>query len=132
MAAKEESSSPRKRGRPGPAVLEWTMGALGLLLTLALVILVGQEALSTPAPADLELRLVQARPVSGGWVAEVEVENTGDLTAAAVQIEGRLGAETAVADLDYAPAGGKETVVLPFRTDPRQGLQLRPLGWTEP
>lgn len=128
------AKTPASKAPPAhpPAVLEWAMGGLGLLLTVGLLVIVGQEALSTPTPVDLSLRLIGARPVADGWIAQVEIENTGDLTAAAVEIEGKLGAETASATLDYVPAGATEQIVLGFAADPRQGLTLRPLGWSEP
>lgn len=131
------AKTPAKAGRKPdserrPPVLEWIMAGVGLCLVLAVLVLILKEAVAAPAPADLRLSLHAARPVAHGWVAEVEVENTGDLTAAAVEIEGRLGAETASATIDYVPAGGTERVVLGFRADPRQALQLRPVGWSEP
>lgn len=133
MAREPAAKTARKPdSEPRPPVLEWIMGGVGLLLVLAVLGLILREALAAPAPADLRLTLHAARPVADGWVAEVEVENAGDLTAAAVEIEGRLGAETASATLDYVPAGGTERVVLGFRADPRLGLELRPVGWSEP
>ncbi|MFJ6025746.1 hypothetical protein ACIQC9_14235 [Brevundimonas sp. NPDC092305] len=118
--------------QPGPPVLQWLMSGLGLLLTLAVLVLILKEAFAPIEPAALTVRLENARPVADGWIAEVEVENTGDTTAAAVEIEGRLGAETAAISLDYVPAGGSETVLLGFSADPRSGLSLRTLGWSEP
>lgn len=117
---------------PRPPVLEWLMSGLGLLLTLAVLVLILKEAFAPIEPAALTLRLEGSRPVARGWIAEVEVENTGDTTAAAVEIEGQLGDETASVSLDYVPAGGTETVVLGFSGDPRSGLSLRALGWSEP
>jgi uncharacterized protein (TIGR02588 family) len=123
---------PKAAALDRPAVLEWTMSGLGLLLTLALLVIIGHEAASRPAPVDLSLRLTGARPVADGWIARVEVENRGDVTAAAVEIEGRLGSETASATLDYVPADGTEHVELDFAADPRRGLALRAVGWSEP
>ena len=53
-------------------------------------------------------------------------------TAAAVEVEGRLGAETARATLDYLPAHGRETVFLTFPSDPRGAVELSVPGWSEP
>lgn len=129
MARKPKAKA---NNNPRPPVLEWMMSGLGLLLTLIVLVLILKEAFSPIEPAALTLRLEGSRPVADGWIAEVEVENTGDTTAAAVEIEGRLGAETAAVSLDYVPAGGTETVVLGFSADPRSGLSLRTLGWSEP
>lgn len=121
-----------KAALPAPALLEWVMGGLGLLIVLAVLGVIGAGALGPRAPAAPEARLVDARPAAAGWLAEVEVSNTGDRTAAAVRIEGRLGADTAAATLDYLPARGRETVFLRFEQDPRGAVELRVSGWSEP
>ena len=115
-----------------PPVLEWIMGGLGLLLTLAVLAVILREAMAPDGPPVLEPRLHAVHGGPGAWQAEVEVRNTGPATAAAVEIEGRLGDETASATLDYVPAGGKETATLGFAADPRAGLTLQVRGWTEP
>lgn len=115
-----------------PPVLEWIMGGLGLALTVAVLAVILREAAAPAGPAVLEpgLRAVHGGP--GAWRAEVEVRNTGSTTAAAVEIEGALGDETAAATIDYVPAGGRERVVLGFEGDPRAGLRLHARGWSEP
>ena len=117
---------------PKPPVLEWAMGGLGLLLTLAVLAVILREGLSPAGPPVLEPRLEAVHGGPGAWRAEVEVRNTGRATAAGVEIEGRLGDETAAATLDYVPAGGRETVTLGFAADPRAGLELHARGWSEP
>ncbi|SFS30384.1 hypothetical protein [Brevundimonas viscosa] len=128
MAAARKKPGPP----PAPALLEWAMGGLGALIVLAVLAVVLVEAIGPRAPAALEARLQSARPAAGRWLAEVEVANTGDRTAAAVEIEGRLGSETATATLDYVPAHGRETVVLTFDADPRGAVNLSVPGWSEP
>ena len=108
------------------------MGGLGLLLTLAVLVVILREATTPGGPPDIEPTLHTVHGGPGAWQAEVEVRNTGPATAAGVEIEGVLGDETAVATLDYVPAGGKETVTLGFAADPRAGLELHARGWTEP
>ena len=117
---------------PKPPLLEWIMGGLGLLLTLAVLAVILREALAPGGPPVLEPRLHAVHGGPGAWQAEVEVRNTGSATAAAVEIEGRLGDETASATLDYVAAGGEETVTLGFAADPRAGLALQVRGWIEP
>ena len=117
---------------PKPPLLEWIMGGLGLLLTLAVLAVILREAMAPGGPPVLEPRLHAVHGGPGAWQAEVEVRNTGPATAAAVEIEGVLGDETASATLDYVPAGGEETVTLGFAADPRAGLELQVRGWTEP
>ncbi|HYC99024.1 hypothetical protein [Brevundimonas sp.] len=125
---KKPASAPHTR----PPVLEWIMGGLGLLLTVAVLAVILREGLASGGPPVLEPRLEAVHGGPGAWRAEVEVRNTGSATAAAVGIEGVLGDETASATLDYLPAGGRERVVLGFDADPRAGLQLQVRGWSEP
>ncbi|MFN3669095.1 MAG: hypothetical protein ACK4VY_07280 [Brevundimonas sp.] len=116
---------------PAPALLEWAMGGLGLLLILAVLAVIGTGALGPRDPARLEAHLVEARPAGPVWQAEVEVRNLGDRTAAAVEVEGRLGDQTASATLDYVPAHGQRRLTLAFDADPR-AVELSVPGWSEP
>ena len=123
---------PRKTEKmPPPAVLEWAMGGLGLLLVLAVLAVIALEASGAREPARLEARLAEIRPAGPRWLAEVEVRNLGDETAAAVEVEGRLGDRTAQAVIDYVPARGKERVTLAFDADPR-AAEVSVAGWSRP
>ncbi|HYC74861.1 hypothetical protein [Brevundimonas sp.] len=117
---------------PKPPLLEWIMGGLGLLLTLTVLVIILREAMAPGGPPVIEPQLHAVHGGPGAWRAEIAVRNTGAATAAAVEIEGVLGDETATATLDYLPGEGRETVTLGFEADPRAGLQLRARGWTEP
>ena len=108
------------------------MGGLGLLLTLAVLGVILAEVFAPGGPPAIEPALVAVHGEPGRWRAEIEVRNTGSETAAGVEIEGRLGDETASTTIDYLPADGKETVVLGFERDPRAGLALIARGWSEP
>lgn len=111
------------------------MAALGLVLTLAALIVILKQAGST-APPELSVQLVSVREMGLGdqraWVAEVEIRNTGDQTAAAVHITGGAGETTADASLDYAPGHGRERLSLVFPADPGPHPDLRIRGWSEP
>lgn len=128
MATRKKTPPPL----PAPALLEWTMGGLGLALVLAALAVIVVEAFGATEPARLEARLVEVRPVGGVWLAEVEVRNRGGQTAAAVEVEGRVGDRTAHATLDYVPAHGRDTVTLAFPSDPRGTVALSVPGWTRP
>ena len=117
---------------PAPALLEWAMGALGLLLVLAALAVIGAGAFGPREPARLEATLGEVRPAGAVWLAEVEVRNLGDETAAAVEVEGRLGDQTAAATIDYVPAHGEEAITLVFESDPRGAVELSVPGWSEP
>ncbi|MDQ7813986.1 MAG: hypothetical protein RDU12_14875, partial [Brevundimonas sp.] len=77
-------------------------------------------------------RLGEIRRSGSVWLAEIEVRNLGDETAAGVEIEGRVGDRTAGATLDYVPAHGRERVTLSFDVDPRGAVDLSVPGWSEP
>jgi uncharacterized protein (TIGR02588 family) len=126
MAGKRKSGPP-----PAPALLEWAMGALGLLLVLAALAVVAVEGLRADEPARLEARIDEVRPAGARWLAEIEVRNLGGETAASVEVEGRLGAETAHATVDYVPAHGRERVTLAFDADPRAAV-ISISGWSKP
>ncbi|MFN3932189.1 MAG: hypothetical protein ACK4JY_10620 [Brevundimonas sp.] len=117
---------------PAPTWLEWAMGALGLILVLAVLAVVGAGAFGPHQPARLEASLGDVRPAGAVWLAEVEVRNVGDETAAAVEVEGRLADQTASATLDYVPAHGRGHVTLSFDADPRGAVALSVPGWSEP
>ena len=116
---------------PAPALLEWAMGGLGLVIVLAVLAVTAFEAFGARAPARVEARLGEIRPAGAVWLAEVEVRNPGDETAAAVEVEGRLGEHTAAATLDYVPAHGEERVTLVFPADPR-AAEISVTGWSGP
>jgi len=117
---------------PAPALLEWAMGALGLLLVLAALAVITAGALGPREPARLEATLGEVRSAGAVWLAEVEVRNLGDETAAAVEVEGRLGHQTAAATLAPVPAHGRERLTLAFDADPRGAVELSVPGWSEP
>ncbi len=110
---------PPKKPAPDrkPPVLEWIMGGLGLLLTLAVLAVIGGGAVGPRQPARLEARLGEVRPAGAVWLAEVEVRNLGD--------------DTARATIDYVPAHGEERVTLAFPADPR-AAEVSVSGWSEP
>jgi uncharacterized protein (TIGR02588 family) len=121
----------RKAGPPPPARLEWAMGGLGALLVLAALTVIVIEAFGAREPARLEARLTETRPAGARWLAEVEVRNLGGETAASVEVEGRLGDQTAQATVDYVPAHGQERVTLVFPADPR-AAEVSVSGWSRP
>jgi uncharacterized protein (TIGR02588 family) len=131
MASRKKA--PARKQPPKPPLLEWTTAGLGLLIVMAAFGLVGVQALDQrDRPPDLRLSAGEARRTGAGWILEVEASNRGDETAADVQIEGRLGAETATVDLDYVPAHGEAMASLRFDRDPGDEVKLVVLGWAEP
>ena len=125
--------TPAQKQPPRPPLLEWITAGVGLLVVVAALGLILMQALNGPdRPPELSLAAGEVRSTPAGWVVEVEASNAGDETAAGVQVEGRLGAETALAELDYVPAHGQARASLRFDAEPREGLELTVLGWREP
>ncbi len=129
-----------RKKRPETPLLEWIASAIGLLLVLAVVAVIGREALSGESgqvPA-IEVAAVRVAPAGSGFVVGFEAVNRSGGTAAAVEIEGVLKSgettvETSSATIDYVPAHSRRGGGLFFREDPRRhSLELRPLGFQIP
>ena len=137
MAGKPAAkTSPGAQGTP---LVEWIAGAVGLVLVLLTLAVIGREALfgdRSPPAVTVAARAVHAAP--GGWLVEIEVINSGGSPAAQVIVEGELTLagqppETAEASFDYVPDHSRRRGGLFFAQDPRAGrLDLRAKGYTEP
>lgn len=113
-------------------MLQWAMAAIGGLVTLAVIGVVLWEALQPAAPPMLRARIVAVTPSAGGYMAEIEVSNTGRDTAAAVDVVGTLeGASPSTVTLDYVPARGRAKAWLYFDHEPARA-SLAVVGWSEP
>ena len=120
-----------KSSSPDHPVLQWIMAGLGLVLTLAAAGVIVNEAVQPASPPDLTAEVTAVRPAAAGFVAQIEVRNLGRDTAAAVQVEGRSGGETASAAIDYVPGRGRTAVALAFPGEPAP-VAARVTGWSEP
>lgn len=128
------------RRRPATSPLEWFAAALGALIALGLLGVIGWEAAvgTNGGPPELAVRALRTVPAAHGFVVEVEVRNRADATAAAVGIEGVLksgdaDAETSRATIDYVPGRARRRAGLLFARDPAgHRLELRATGYQEP
>ncbi|MBA4001313.1 hypothetical protein [Brevundimonas sp.] len=125
MAESSQSSSPEH------PVLQWIMAGLGLVLTLAAAGVIVHAAVQPPSPPDLTAQVTATRPAAAGFIAQIEIRNLGRDTAAAVQVEGRSGGETASTTVDYVPGKGRTAVALAFPGAPAP-VEARVTGWSEP
>lgn len=126
----------RKARKEVPA-LEWVASAIGLLITLGVLGVIGWEAASGDgeAPPAIALSVERVTETDAGYVVEVMAANRSDTTAAGVEIQGKLarGGETSGATIDYVPGRSERGAGLFFTQDPRAGgLELRALGYEEP
>jgi len=132
--AKSQSKSPNT-----PA-LEWIAAGVGLLLLLAVLGIVGREALSgeTEQLPAIEVTVKSVSPAGAGFVVAFEAANSTGGTAAAVEIEGVLKSgetevETSGATLDYVPGHSAVRGGLFFTKDPRRhAIEVRALGFQTP
>lgn len=130
----------RQRKRPGTPLLEWIASAIGLLLTLGMLAVIGREAINRDADQLPAIEVAAGRVVAtgSGFVVAFEAVNRSGGTAAAVAIEGELksgetSVETSGAVLDYVPGHSQRSGGLFFRRDPRRHrLELRAIGYQTP
>lgn len=115
---------------------EWAVAVASALLVLGTIGFLAARAVGTSAPPDLVAAVdtVTARP-GGGWAVRVRVENRGDLAAAGVEVEGRVGSGGEVHAFTVPFIAGHATRhgALLFDADPRAGaLALRIRGYADP
>ena len=121
-------------------LLEWISAGIGLVLTLAIVALIGREALNgeTAQPPAIEVVAGRVTPMRAGFVVEVTAINRSGGTAAEVEVEGQLksGDESIEASrltFDYVPGHAERKGGLFFTGDPRRHrLEVRALGYQAP
>lgn len=124
---------------PEPRLIEWMTGLVSVLLVVALLGLIGSEALNASDELpDLTVTVQRVEQRGEYFLVQIDLSNRARTTAAAVRVEGRLTlpdgtTEEAEATFDYAPAQSSTTGGLIFRTDPAKGaLAVQPSGYTEP
>ena len=120
--------------KPIPA-LEWVSAALGLAIAVALLGVIGREALTGDSGElpRLATRIERVEAAPGGYAAEVIVTNQAGRTAARVALEGKAGDEISSATIDYVPGHSQAEGALIFRADPlRTGLSVRVTGYQLP
>src|SRR5688500_8284731 len=88
--------------------------------------------------ADVSIRVDEILPSAQGYLVSLKIENSGNATAAALNVEGVLRrggttVETSLVTVDYVAAGSERDAALLCSNDPRQGeLTVRAKGYIEP
>jgi uncharacterized protein (TIGR02588 family) len=124
--------------RPPRTAAEWVTFATACLVLAAIVALVASEmAGPDEPPAPVASSTGEVREVGGRFFVPVEVVNTGDATAANVQVTAELtvGSATSSGDQTIDFLGGDERVevVFAFDDDPAGGeLSVRVSGYSVP
>lgn len=116
--------------------LEWASAALGLAIALALMAIIGREAILRKNGGDvpqLSVKVERIETTADGHVVQILVFNRSRQTAARVEIEGTAGDETSVASVDYVPGRSQAEAGFIFANDPRRsGLKVRVTGYQLP
>lgn len=134
MAAPKSKSAVASRAKaiaPRP-VLQWIAAGVGLLFTLTTGGILLREALQPSRPAVLTVRVEAVRRTATLRILDIVVENSGSETAAAVEVAGQAGEETASVTLDYVPGDGEAKASLAFPADSPDGAVLTVAGWSAP
>lgn len=118
---------------------EWLVSAIGLALVLSAIGILARSGLQGRGdPPDIVLSADSVTRTHDGWRVHFTARNRGDMTAAAVTIEGELSraglpSELRAAQLDFVPGESKRGGGLLFAGDPRLGtLRLRATGYADP
>jgi uncharacterized protein (TIGR02588 family) len=114
---------------------EWAVAGLSALLILGAVGFLAVRATRPAAPPDLVALVDTVTGRDGRWTVRVRVENRGDRTAAAVEVEGTLGAagERSGFTLDFVAGRSARHGALLFAGDPRtRPPALRVRGYADP
>ena len=133
-------AKPRENGKAKTPLLEWIAAGVGLLLTLAMLAVIGREAWmngSDQAPS-ISVAVTGITATSTNYVVAFEARNMTGGPAAAVEIEAVIMdrdiiVETSKATLDYVAGYGKAQGGVVFTKDPRQhALIIRARGFQTP
>lgn len=121
------------------ARLEWVVGALGAIVTVGVLGVLGHDALNgDDGPPILLARVVSVTPTDGGFVVSVETENQGPSTAAEVVLratlrQGEQVIEQAEAKLDYVARESRREAGVIFQRDPDEGtLEVAATSYRKP
>ena len=128
----------RKVAAHGSTQTYW-LAAVGMVFVLGSFAMLLRESFIDGRPvAEISVQVDEIVPSAHGFLVSLKIENSGNGTAAALNVEGvlmRSGAivETSLVTVDYVAAGSGRDAALFFSNDPRQGeLTVRAKGYIEP
>jgi uncharacterized protein (TIGR02588 family) len=130
----DEAAKPREVGR-----LEWAVGALGALIVVAVLGMLGYEAaVARDGLPILVTRVIAVTPTEAGFVVRFETENRGPSTAAEVVVratlkEGDQTVEDIETTLDYVARRSRREAGVILRRDPSSGaLEIAAVSYRKP
>lgn len=129
----DEDQSP-----PRPAIAEWVLSGLcACLVVLMIGYVLYRAVVASDAQPELSVVIERIEPAAQGFRVLFDAVNQGDATAASVKIVGEVRQGEAVVEesdvvLDYLPARSEQKGALLFNSDPRDRLQIKAAGYSEP
>lgn len=128
---------PAARGVTSP--WEWAVGVLGALLVGGTIAFMLWETVALDqTPPDIVIQVDSVTQTRAGWLVEFRARNLGTTTAAQVNVEGELRADTGVvetsdATIDFVPGRSFRRAGLLFSEDPRRHrMEIRTKGYDLP
>lgn len=130
----------KEDGKIGEAPLwMWSIGFLGLALTLGSIVFVLYEAAAgDSSPPDIAVRVDSIAKTRNGFLVKFSVINHGGSTAEGLTVEGELKEgperiEISGTTIEYVPSHSEREGGLFFTSDPRRyEMQIRPKGYEKP
>jgi len=138
-ASSEKKNAAKKSHVADIPLVEWIIGAVGMVIVVTAVGVLLREALAgDKSPPDVKLTVHAIAPLRNGYLVKLRAENEGGEPAARVGITVELVekskvVEAAETQFEYLPAHSVRDAGVFFARDPREGeLRLQVHGYEEP
>ncbi|WP_274426036.1 TIGR02588 family protein [Chelativorans sp. YIM 93263] len=135
----QAQQAPKDGGSSQPSIIEWIVGTVSALLTLAMIGFLSYHAFEKQNTIpQLAVVVEEIRPVDDVYHAAFRIVNEGNATAAGVLVVGELRSGGEVVEerevtFDYVPSLSERQGALIFENDPStHNLQIEPHGYSEP
>ncbi len=133
MARKPSRTATRALSR-SERILQIAVALLGAVLLFGSLAVVVHSALGPETPPTFEVAETARRTAGDRVVLDVTVKNTGDQTAAAVEIRATAAnGETGSVTLDFVPGRSRKTASVSLSREVGSSpVELAATGWTRP
>ncbi len=138
----DKNSKDEKNGeqeKTSPAVLEWIIAVIGLILVAAAFGFILYRAVAGKnTPPDLTVKIESISQNSAGYLVKFRIANSGEKTAAAVNVRGTLKngetvEESGDVTISYVPSHSEREGGILFEKNPQNyQLQIRADGYANP
>ncbi len=140
MSASFDRKKPSKKASAADIpLLEWVIGALGLVIVTAVVgVLIYEAVAGDKSPPDIKLTVQSIASLQNGFLVKVRAENIGGEPAARVSITAEVWGQSKVSEssetqFEHLPPHSFRDAGVFFQRDPRLNeIRLRALGYEVP